>query len=381
MDNWISKSGHDYCSPSSLHLRAACPGSARLLREVEFSNILISDNTEAAKRGSSLHALTVGHLENNLDVTAFNALSEEDKQQTIWCVDRTKEIIDRFKEERPVVIYEEQVDLQRLGISGGLHGSRIDALILVPDYGAVVIDWKYGRIWVEQPQYNLQTKTYAWGINHNYGGNIETIILQPQSPEGRDYMSHFFPDDQFEEIGEQVKGIVKRAKSDDAPLVRGPHCKNLFCSLRGSICPLWNKSLLEIPDKNSVTTYFEILSPAERKKFYDHIQTITHVAEHCKKTIEKLCVEGGLEIEGYVPADGKPSYICNDPEEIIKKLLPIAVEKGLSKEDLLIPATPPHPKTKSDYLKLLGNKKVIRDILDGIFEKVIGNKILKRIKE
>lgn len=380
MDNWISKSGHDYCSPSSLHLRAACPGSARLLREVEYSNILITDSTEAAKRGSTLHGLTVGHLEHNLDVEIFNALSEEDKQQTMWCVDRTKEIIDRFREENPIVIYEEQVDLQELGISGGLHGSRIDALLLVPGYGAVVIDWKYGRVWVEHPEYNLQTKTYAWGINHNYGGNIETIILQPQSPEGRDYMSHYINNDQFEEIGKQVKGIVQRAKSDDAPLVRGPHCKELFCPLRGSICPLWNKSLLEIPDKKSVASYFEILSPAERKKFYEHIQTIIHVANHCEKTIKKMCIDDGLEIDGYKISDGKPTYICNDPEEIIKKLLPIAVGKGLLEEDLFLPALPRQPKTKSDYLKLFGNKKEIRDILDEIFEKVIENKILKRIK-
>jgi hypothetical protein len=381
MDIWISKSGHDFCSPSALHLRAVCPGSARLLRDVEASNVLISDTSEATIRGTNLHSLTVGYLESKLDVEAFNALYEEDKQQVIWCVDRTKEIIDRFKEEKSIVIYEEQVDLQDLGISGGIHGSRIDGLILVPGYGAVVIDWKFGRVWVEKPEYNLQTKTYAWGINHNYGGNVETIILQPQSPEGRDYMSHLISDDQFEEIGKQVKGIVERAKSSDAPLVRGDHCKDLFCPLRGSICPLWNKSLLEIPDKNSVATYFEILSPAERKKFYEHIQTITHVAKHCEETIKKLCVEGGIEMEGYTITDGKPSYVCNDPEEIIKKLLPVALEKGLSKEDLLTPAIPPQAKTKSDYLKMFGNKKSIRDILDEIFEKVIGNKALKRIKE
>lgn len=381
MDTWVSKSGHDFCSPSVLPLRAVCPGSAWLLKEVEESNVLISDTSSAAARGTVLHSLTVGYLENNLDIEAFNTLPEEDRQQIVWCVERTKEIIKRFEGQKVIVIYEEQVDLFDLGISGGIHGSRIDALILVPEYGAVVIDWKFGRAWVTHPEYNLQTKTYAWGINHNYGGNVETIILQPQSPEGRDYMSYVITEDQFQEIGKQIKDIVDRAKNPDAPLVRGTHCKELYCPLRGSICPLWNKSLLEIPDKNSVATYFEILSPADRKNFYDHIQTIIHVARHCEETIKKLCIEGELEIEGYEVTDGKPIYHCDDNQAVVDKLLPIALEKGLTIEDLFTPAIPQQPKTKSDYLKLLGNKKGIRDILNEIFERVTGNKTLKKIKE
>jgi len=379
--SWISKSGHDYCSPSTLPLRAACAGSARLLREVERNGILIDNTSDAAERGRLLHALTVGCLENNLDTEAFNALSDEDKQQVMWSVDRTKEIIDRFKEEKYIAVYEEQIDLTGVGISGGIHGSRIDALILVPGYGAVVIDWKFGRVWVTNPKYNLQTKAYAWGVNQNYGGNVETIILQPQSPEGKDYMSCVIAEDQFDEIGKQIKGIVERAKSDDAPLVRGSHCNELFCPLRGSICPLWNKSLLEIPDKNSVATYFETLCPADRKKLYEHIQTIVHVATHCETTIKKLCVEHELEIDGYTVTDGKPHYVCDDPKKIINRLLPIAKEKGLEESDLFIPAIPPQIKSKSDYMKLLGNKKQIRDILDEIYVKVIGDKTLKRIKE
>jgi hypothetical protein len=381
MNTWISKSGHDFCSPSKLSLRAACPGSARYERDFERSNFLLPETSKAASRGQKLHSLTVGHLESKLDTEAFNALSDEDKQQVIWSVDRTKEIIDRFKEEKPIIIYEDQVDLSELGISGGIHGSRVDALILVPGYGAVVIDWKFGRMWVTNPEYNLQTKAYAWGIHHNYGGNVETIILQPQCPEGRDYMSYFIVDDQFNEIGKQIRTIVENAKKPDAPLVRGAHCEDLFCFLRGSICPLWNKSLLEIPDKSSVASYFETLSPADRKSFYDHIKTIIHVAEHCDRTIKQLCIEGGLEINGYKVTYGKPSFVCNDPEKVINKLLPFAIEKGLSKEDLLTPAVPPQAKSKSDYLKLLGNKKVIRDILEEEYAKVIGNKTLKRIKE
>lgn len=381
MDEWISLSGHDICSPSALHLRAACPGSARLLRDAELSKLLTTKGSEAATRGTNLHALTVGCLEGNLDTEAFNALSKEDNQQVMWCVDRTKEIIDRFKGQKIIVIYEEQVDLSELGISGGKYGSRIDCLILVPGYGAVVIDWKFGRIWVTQPEYNLQTKTYAWGIHQNYGGDVETIILQPQSPEGRDYMFHLISEDKFNEIGKQVKEIVDRAKSPDAPLVRGTHCDDLFCSLRGSICPLWNKSILEIPDKSSVATYFQTLSPADRSKFYDHIQAIIHVAKHCEDVVKRLCIDNDLEIEKYTVSDGRPTYVCNDNEAVIKKLLPIAKEKGLSKEDLFTEPIPQQAKTKSDYLKLFGNKKEIRDILDEIFEKVSGNKTLKRIKE
>lgn len=378
---WISRSGHDFCSPSALPLRAACPGSARQQRITEETDLIVNEISEAAARGILLHSLTENTLKNTLDVETFLTLPEEDKQQIKWCVARTKEIIDRFKGQKIVVIYEEQVDLSELGISGGRHGSRIDCLILVPGYGAVIIDWKFGRGWVTIPEYNLQTKTYAWGVHHNYGGNVETIILQPQSPEGREYMFHTIIEDQFEGIEKRVKEIVSNAKSPNAPLVRGEHCESLFCPLRGSICPLWNRSLLEIPDKQSIATYFEILPPSDRKKLFDQIKTISHVAKHCEEVIKKMCIDGGLEMDGYEVKDSRPSYHCNDVEAIVKKLLPIAKEQGLTAEDLFLPAIPEQAKNKSDYLKLLGNKKEIRDILDTLFVKVTGKKTLKRIKE
>lgn len=384
MNDWISKSGHDYCSPSALSLRAACPGSARLLRNAEATQYntqkLISTTSEFAARGTVLHSLTEGYLKGNVDVTAFKSLPEEDQQQVKWCVNRTKEIIERFKGQNAIVIYEEQIDLTELGISGGKHGSRIDCLILVPGHGAVVIDWKYGRAWVTEPEYNLQTKCYGWGIHHNYGGNVETIILQPQSPEGRDYMSFLITEDHFKEIGKQIKEIVDRAKNPEAPLVRGDHCKDMYCPMFGS-CPLWSKSILEIPDEQNVTTYFKTLSPVDRKKFYDHIENIIHVAKHCETAIKKLCVEGGYTIEGYIVTDGRPSYHCDDTDKLIEKLLPYAAEMGLTAEDLLNPPIPAHAKVKSDYIKLLGNKTEIRDILQEIFVKVAGKKILKRLKE
>ena len=378
---WVSRSGHDFCSPSVLPLRAACPGSARRQKEAEQSDLLLKDISDSAARGILLHSLTEGMLKDKLDVETFVALPEEDKQQIKWCVLRTKEIIERFRGQNPVIIYEEQVDLTELGISGGLHGSRIDCLILVPGRGAVVIDWKFGRGWVTIPEYNLQTKTYAWGIHHNYGGNVETTILQPQSPEGRDYMFCTITEDEFSNIEKQVKEIVTRAKSPDAPLVRGRHCEDLFCPLKGSICPLWNRSLLEIPDKQSIETYFEILSPADRKKLYDHIKTISHVANHCEEAIKRLCVEAGLEIEGYEVRHGKTIFKCNDVDKIVEKLLPFAMKQGLSRDDLLIPAIPEQAKNKSDYLKLFGNKKEIREILDSLFIKITGKKTLKKLKE
>lgn len=378
---WISRSGHDFCSPSTLQLRAACPGSARRLKLIEQSKPALHETSKAASRGVRLHGLTVDILTDNLVVETFVDLTQEDKQQIKWCAKRTKEIINRLAGQNVIVIYEEQIDLSELGISGGKHGCRIDCLILIPGYGAIVIDWKFGRHWVTIPEYNLQTKAYAWGVHTAYGGDVETIILQPQSPEGREYMSCLIKDDQFKDIGEQIKQIVLNTKKPDAPLIRGPHCEEYFCSLRDSACPLWNKSLLEIPDDQNIASYFKTLSPADRKKLYEHIKTITHVAKCCEETIKILCIDGGLEIEGYSIKDGRPDYICNDLETMINALMPYAKEKNLSENDLFNAAIPPTAKNKSDYLKMLGNKKHIRDILDTLFIKVVGRKILKRMKE
>lgn len=376
---WMCLSGRDLCSPSKLPLRAACPGSARLERDTERSNHKLLQHNPAAERGTMLHDKSEMVCSKQKGEEYLNDLPVEDKQQVLWTNQQTLEVIKRFAGKGAITQYEIQVDLSPLGISGGKNGCRIDVLIIIPGSGAVIIDWKYGRIWVTAPEWNLQLKAYAWGINHTYGGNIETIILQPQSPEDRNYMSHVFTDEDFKVIGAQIKEIVSNAKAPGAPLIRGPHCENLFCSCRGSVCPLWKKSLLEIPDGKNVASYFEMLSPEDRANFLDRIKTIQYVADHCYSVVSQLCVDHGVEIGGrWYVGDGEPSYVCGDKGKYLNALTPFAEAKGLTGEDLLTTPKESMPKSKSEAHKLLGASKPVTDAIESLYTVIPGNKTLKR---
>ncbi|MBN1980532.1 MAG: DUF2800 domain-containing protein [Chitinivibrionales bacterium] len=376
---WISRSGHDFNSSSKLSLRADCPGSSNLERIAEYSIDQLSTSNEAADRGKKMHEDGVMVLLGKVKIEDLD-YSVEDKEQLRFVVDRTREIISRFDGTGAIVQYEVQIDLSELGISGGKHGCRIDVLIIIPGRGFVVIDWKFGKIWVEIPEYNYQIQSYSWGVWKKYGGNGEGIIIQPLSREGRDYMQCVFEEGDFEAIGARIKNIVSETKKPDAPLHRGPHCEKKFCWLRGSVCPLWKSTILEIPPGKTIGAYFESLSPASRGELKDRLEVIKHVTKHCLDVIEQLGVEHELPVNGWYIGNGKSSYVCSNLDTFKERLRPFVEAKGLTVEDLLIPPIEEQAKSKSDVEKILGKVKVVAEIIKSLYTVVPGKKVLKKSK-
>ena len=374
--SWIAKDGHDYASPSRLNLCLHCPGYPRLMRETEMA---FTETSEAAQRGIDLHAYTVDVLTGKMSQEDLkNTVVVEDYEQVMWCVERTKEVIARFP--TGIVQYEVQLDLSQLGISGGKNGCRIDCLIVVPGVGIIVIDWKFGRIWVTPPEWNIQTQAYGWGANNQFGGNVESIILQPQSPEGRDHMNHVFESDEFKEIGERIKGIVSATRKEDAPLIRGQHCHKLFCPLQLTVCPLHKKSILEIPDGKNVAAYFESLSPEDRNEFYEKILVIKKIADHCEMKCKEMAIEHNIEIAGYEVGPGRSNYTCGDTEKFLDVLSPFAMSKGIKPDDLTHDPVPRLPKSKSDVHKILGQSKAVQEAVKSLYVETPGSPTLKKIK-
>lgn len=341
--------------------------------------MLITGVSLPAQRGIVLHEYGVQVLKGERTLESLKGeLSPEDFEQLKWCIDRTREIIARFP--NGIVLYEEQIDLSLLGIHGGTNGCRIDVLIVVPGVGIIVVDWKYGRIWVTPPEWNTQLQAYGWGANNKFGGNVESIVLQPQSPEGRDYMNHVFESADFIEIGERLKGIVSATRKEDAPLIRGDHCQKLFCPLRLSVCPLWKKSILEIPDGVNVGAYLESLSPDDRGLFYSKIKAIKAMAIHCEEVCKTLAVEHKMDFSGHEVGPGKSSYTCADTDRFTETLLPFAAAKGLDINDLTHDPVPRLPKSMSDVFKLLGRAKAVESVVRSLYVEEPGNPTLKKVK-
>jgi hypothetical protein len=335
---------------------------------------------EAAQRGTDLHEYAVQVLTRKTTYESLAlVLTVEDLEQLKWAVERTKEIIERFP--TGIVQYEIQIDLSALGISGGAHGSRIDVLIVVPGVGIVVIDWKFGRVWVTPPEWNWQFKAYAWGASNQFGGAVEAILLQPQSPEGRDYMQCVYTPDDLQVAAESIMAIVAATRKEDAPLVRGEHCKKKWCSLRTSVCPKWKSSPLEIPEGVDAATYVERISPEARGNFYDMVLAAEHAIKSWKEMCITLAVEHGMEFgNGFGVGPGRSSYVCGDVARFVEVLKPFADAKGVDASALLTDPVPSLPKSKSDVEKIIGKSKAAQDAVKSLYVEVPGKPTLKKLK-
>lgn len=333
-----------------------------------------------AQRGKDLHLYTVEVLSNERTLESLaDIITPEDLGQVKWCVERSREIFSRFPS--GIVLYEEQIDLTTLGISSGKNGCRIDVLIVVPGIGIVVIDFKYGRIWVTPPEWNPQMKSYSWGANNKYGGNVESIVLQPQSPEGRDYMTHVFESDDFAVIGKEIRVIVEATEKEGAPLIRGDHCQKLFCPLRiNGVCPLWKKTILDIPNGKNVGAYLSMLSPEGCGEFYEKIKVIKAVADHCEKKCVELAVEHSMKFSGWEVGNGRPTYVCGDTDKFLATLTPFAAAKGVDPLQLTHDPVPRLPKSKSDVHKIIGQSNAAQEAVKGLYVEKPGKKTLKKVR-
>jgi len=376
--SWVDASGHDYCSPSKLELCGLCPGYPRLARATDRMSL---GSSEAAQRGTDLHEYAVQVLTGKVTFEELSkVLTVEDLEQLKWAVERTREIIARFP--TGIVQYEVQVDLSPLGISGGTHGSRIDVLIVVPGVGLVVIDWKFGRVWVAPPEFNFQFQAYSWGASNQFGGNVEAILLQPQSPEGRDYMTCVFTVEELAQHAERIKAVVAATRKEDAPLVRGEHCQRKFCGMRGSVCPKWKNSPLEIPDGVDAATYvINLPSPEARGEFYGLVLAAKHVIATFEATCKTLALEHDVVFGGgYGVGPGRSTYVCGDIPRFIETLRPFAAAKGVDVADLLKPPVPAEPKSKSDVEKIIGKSAAAQAAVKLLYVEIPGEPTLKKLK-
>ncbi len=369
-NDWISIDGHDYCSPSRLELCSLCPGYARLKRELE--NNLQLPVSPHANKGKLLHQITKEALEGK---PIPQELSIEDKMLVEYAVNKSTEINNRFAPDGAIIQYEVQIDLSKLNISSGANGCRIDHLIIIPEKGWIVIDWKFGWSWTKNPASNLQIMAYCWGIYNKYGGHGEGIIIQPQADDSFKFRSSFFDEDDLKEIETRIKNIVTMCHDEEAILNRGSHCDKLFCELK-SVCPLWKNALLDIPQHKDITSFITNLTPEGRKELYDKLNNIINAATELKDTIKTLVIEKNIPIDGYVVAPGRSTYTCPDLEKFINTLSPIAEKKKVSISDLIIPAK---PKTKSDVKKILGTGKEIDILLKELYIETKGALTLKPI--
>jgi len=311
---------HGFDSPSQLALRAICPGSTNLQKsvydKVSRGTILEDDDiSEFAKAGTNKHALSVEHYSGIKDVND-PAMPADVK----WTVEKSKEIIAQLPAGATVVM-EYRVDLSFLGADVGEVGGQIDLLAVIPGRFAVVIDWKFGVVYVEHPKYNWQLKAYSAAVARSFAvPEVQAYILQPSAmSEDLCLRAVIYKQEDLQQIETEIKDIILKTREPDAPLVRGDHCATKFCKAR-SYCPQWRDSFLSIPQNDNVASYMSLLPPEKRPELYENLKAAKKFCEIGLDAIKRMVVGGKLEIPGYVVGEGRKTREWKDIDLAIQQL-------------------------------------------------------------
>jgi len=215
-------------TPSNLHRRLLCPGSARLESG-------LGGNTSAlASKGLLIHRyftnknydrrlLTVDERElletsDQLLAKVLNVLGFEDDHET-----HSEELIS--------------------GIDGRLSGTPDQVFIWRSQKDALVNDLKSGFAVVERAELNLQLRGYAVLVSENFDmERIYVSILQPRlwSPSEQITIAQYDRND-MRKARQHIREIIDRTEDPDAPLVAGEEqCR--YCRAK-LICPAFRAAL------------------------------------------------------------------------------------------------------------------------------------------
>jgi hypothetical protein len=369
----MNQDTRDLCSPSQLNLRFHCPGSAAQYKLLPKSDV--DTTSEAAERGTKLHGIVADIIGGKPLESFMETLSAGDFEAVVWCVEKCEDLFARF-EEKPIIKREFQIDLSELGISGGKEGCRIDLIIVIPGVGSIIVDFKFGTGYVSPPKYNKQFQAYAWGAWKAFGGQVECVKMQPAADEGKQYMACVFDEGDFERIGAEIKDVVEKAKCENPPLIRGPHCDYLYCKAH-ELCPLHRQAVLEIPQGITVANHLTQISSEERALLYENLKVAMAWCDNAIKIIVALTLEEKIVVDGYMIGEGRNTYEWEDPLGAEMRLAEYAEKIGVDPNDLIEPA---HLKSKSEIEKLFVGGKEIKDILQTLLVAVPGKPMLKRKK-
>jgi len=270
-----------------------------------------------------------------------------------------------------IIVDEYQIDLTDLGISGGKEGCRIDLLIVVPGRKAVIVDYKFGLMYVSRPKYNWQMKAYAVGVFRAFGvSEIEVIILQPNTDEPYQVKTDFFYAPEIDGFERDIKAIVAGTKAPDAPLVRGDHCTFGFCRARDT-CPLWRDAYLALPVHTTVAAHLKNISPEQRKELYENVVAAKSWCEKARSVVELLAINGEIEIDGYEVGPGRKSREWASSDEVAGKVLDLAKTRGKECFPYML-------KSPAEIEAELGKSKAVKEALQPLVIYKEGKPALKK---
>ena len=233
------RDGHHIYGPSSLPRRELCPGSARMEKD------LPGFSTEQAAEGTRLHAEIAKAITEAIQTGKVPEIADE----TVSLMFHRFVEITFFGGEKvdviqagttlnfdgvPVLV-EYPLEFRYCGIVQ--YSGTADVLIVTNDR-VIVIDWKTGRIQVEEAEKNIQTAGYALAAMQMF--HLEKASVYIYNPViGQDTHAEFADK---AAIAKYIIGVIARCGSPEAALVPGEEqCRYCKAAYHGT-CPALAKT-------------------------------------------------------------------------------------------------------------------------------------------
>lgn len=363
--------GHHPDSPSSLQSSEACP---------HFENEQRSD-TRASDAGTLQHKAAETR---NLDI-----LDHEDQ---VNAVKRCLAMEDRITGELLAItgMPADVVREQYLSVSpgektegwDGITGGYPDVLLLSSNL-AILLDWKFGQIFVTPTKDNLQGIAYALGVFEKYPHVDEVRVifhhpyLEVEAPLPE--YDHVFSRSNIPELELRVRTVIARkheAKNTgfNGPIPASPRTNLcLWCAKKGT-CPALASLAVKVSEKYAGVTLPDAVKVAELKKPEDYAAAFraANLLENWAKDVKRRCVDAAMTEDMVIPG----YELVRRQERTIHDVGIVrdhAIRAGLTLHEFESCVTLPITKVEakiSEKIKALGGKAApkVREFQEGLVE-------------
>lgn len=199
-----------YFSASSMHRRAACPGSAAAEAAYPY------DDTQSvfALEGDNMHAEMMRFFDPNLRPIELTG-------EQIRSCERAFHLYERLAHQNG---FEGLPELEQK-FRSKLGFSVVIDLALVNDDRALIVDWKFGRGTVEAAESNWQLACAAVAAFEKLGvSEITVAVIQPRAEDPITAAS-YEGTPALLAASDNLAIVIRKCKADGAPRIPGEHCK------------------------------------------------------------------------------------------------------------------------------------------------------------
>lgn len=272
---------HHKNGPSVLWRRVLCPASMRMEENEPDTS------SEAAKEGTMLHDVVEARLSGK---ERDDALTPEQEECVEKCVDYANGFAGEFWTEK---------HLSLVGPAGVLLTEGTADLVVIFSDSAVVIDWKFGRGYVDEASGNIQLAAYSAMIAQRWP-NVKKVVASTFTPRQRPmYSTHEFKD--FATITQYVANAIQRTELGLDPRPGERQCR--YCK-GAAKCPALRREVATISNDVAKLPPLATMPVDQLSELVDQTSAIVRFHELVKSAIRGR-IEQGADVPGWRIRDGR----------------------------------------------------------------------------